>query len=220
MTNTAPPAAGAATAPAAGTGAPDTSTNGGAPGTQSGTPTFKDDKERADHYEARHGEATNTIRQFGETKKQFEARITAYETKFGKIEDDKTTPPKPAADGSTLPADVWTDSKQKNWELDQQIGRIPTLVPHSQEIKDLVKGGLQLQEAKETVAKRHNITLGPVTGALDMMPHVPSGGGNTQPTTGFSNDQLDAMKRDGIDPEKAKKHHATVEGILKRARRK
>lgn len=224
MDNTAPPPAAAApAAPAAaalGTGAPASAspTGGGTPGTQGGTPTFATDKERADHYEARHREATDTLRKEGETRKQYETRLNRYKETYGDLEPEPTKPP--AAGGDALPPNVWTVEKQKEWELDQHIGRTPSLVPHAQEVKDLVKGGLQLQEAKEIVAKRKNITLGPTVGPIDMMPMSPAGGGNSQPQTGFSNEQLEAMRSEGIDPEKAKKHASAVASIMKRANRK
>lgn len=218
MDPTAPSATAAPAATTPGTGAPASAQQGGTPGTQGGA-SFKDDKERADHYEARHKEATDTIRVTSEAKTKYESDLKRYKDTYGDLEPEKLNTQQPAANTQELPSNAWTDEKQKNWELDQQIGRVPSLVPHNTEIKDLVKGGLKLDEAKKVVAERHNISLGPTTGPIDMMPGASPAGGSSQTSQQFSNEQVEAMKNDGIDPEKAKKHAGAVADIMKRARR-
>lgn len=203
-----------------GTGASDSSSNGGAPGNQGGTQTFASDKERADHFEARHREATDTLRKEGETKKEYETRLNRYRETYGELEPEPQGGKPNANEGGGAPSvEAIVDQRLEAKELDRQIGRVPTLVPHAQEVKDLVKSGLNLNEAKEVVAKRHNITLGPVSGPDDLMPNMPGGGGIT-PADSFSNEQLAGMRKDGIDAEKAKKHLPKLAEIWNKAKKR
>jgi hypothetical protein len=205
------------TAPAAGTG-----TNAAAPAAvtppasaPAGDPKIPTDPvEAAKYWQDRHTEATA----HSTRNEQQNAR---YRELYGDLKDDKA--PKPAApvDGSgqpALPANVWTDEKQKDHELTQQIARVPTLVPHADEIKTLIRGGLTLAEAKSTVAGRHNITLGPSVGPLDMMPGMPGGGPSGAGASEFTDSQLAAMQRDGVNPDDAKKYGARAKAILSKAK--
>lgn len=210
------PAAPAASAPGTGTGAAPAAPAGGAPAVVTppaggGDPKIPTDPaERAAYFEQRHGEATATITRTTQ-------RLSKYEELFGPLDDEKpAAAAAPAGSGGEANLDATIDAKLADREMTRDIARIPTLVPHTQEIKDLVKGGLQLGEAKETVAKRHNITLGPDAGPMDMMPTVPGTGG-TPITSGFTNEQLEGMRKDGIDPEKAKKFIPQLNEITKRA---
>ena len=204
--NSTPAAPAAPAAPAPGTG---TNATPAAPAAAGGDPKIPTDPaEAAKYWQDRHTEATATITKVTQ-------RESRYKDMYGELEPETPAAPPPAA-GADPAFDARFEQKYAEKEMDRDISRIPTLVPHSKEIKDLVRGGLTMEEAKETVAKRRGVTLGPAVGPMDMMPTIPGGGG-AQPASGFTNDQLEAMKKDGIDPEKAKKHVGTINEIARRA---
>lgn len=195
--NSAPTGTGTGAAPAAPSPAP-------AAFDAHGVPT--DPVARAAHFEKNWKEATgqNTPLQ------QQNAR---YRELYGDLEGAPTAPPAPHSPAPVDPAQKpWTHADQQDWNLSQQIARTPPLVPHQDEIKKLVGGGLQIEEAREIVAKRHNIALSPTMHSdIELMPTTPSGGGAPAPGgQGLSPEHEQSLRSEGKDPEKAKKHMPAI----------
>lgn len=165
-------------------------------------------------WKARHGEATGTL-----TKAQQAA--AKYRETYGELPPDGGAPAAttPNPNQPALPANVWTEEKQRNWEIQQDIARTPSLVPHNEEVVKLVQGGLQLGEAKEIVAKRHNIVMQPTMDAgIEMMPVMPGGGG--LPSSNGANvapEHEASLAREGKSVESAKKHMPAVNQAWRKA---
>ena len=166
---------------------------------------------RATHFEKSWKEATGQLTPLQQQNARFREL-------YGDLESEKVpaTQPKTPADGQ--PAFVTREELQE-MKLDEQIGKTPSLVPHAPEVKGLMKGGATMDEAREIVARRHNITLGP-SNPHEYMPTMPSGGG--APSSGssmYSAEELQQMEADGIKPEVAKKHEAKTAQIWSKVRK-
>lgn len=161
----------------------------------------------------RHKEATG---QLTRTSQQ----LARYREMYGDLESNPSAPA--PAEQPAPTSEAWTRTDQRNWELDQQIGRNPNLVPHAEEIKKLVGGGLDLQEARETVAKRHNIALAPsVQRDLELMPTIPGGGGMPPPNgANLDPEHEQSLAREAIPVEAAKKHLPKINQAWQKALRR
>lgn len=191
---------------------PGTSTPAGGTGTEAnqgaGDPKVPTDPaEAARYWETRHKEATghNT---------RIEQQNARYRDMYGDLDEQK---PVPQNQPQPLPDNVWTKEDQRNWEMDQRIDRVPSIKPYAQEVKDLVgTGRVSFDRAVKIVAEDHNVTLGPSNDELDLMPTAPANGGSA-PSSEFTPAQLQQMQAEGIDPEGAKKHAATLNNVWKQA---
>jgi hypothetical protein len=198
-------------APAENNGAPGTGTGAGQPAILdvNGIPT--DPVARAEHFEKSWKEATAQLT-------PVQQRNAKYRELYGDLEGEAPPTPQPKTPQAGEPAYVTREEIQE-MKLDEQIGKTPSLVPHAAEVKNLMKGGATMDEAREVVAKRHNITLGP-SAPNDHMPNMPSGGG--APNNGssmFSADDQARMAQEGIAPELAKKHEGKLAEIWGKTRK-
>lgn len=173
----------------------------------------KDPVARATHFETRYKEATGQLT-------PLQQKNARYREVFGELDGDHpVTPSAPAAPAAKQgdPQFVTKDDFQ-DWTLSQNLARIPSLAPHKDEIKKVMSPTVSYAEAVKIVADRHNITLGPKPDALDGMP-TDTGGGARPPVSNedFTPEQKAAMLKEGKDPEKAKKHVATINKAWSRA---
>jgi len=190
----------------AGTGTP---TPEGAPETQM----FKDDKERAEHFESRHKEATETIRKKSEetkaereSREKAEAKLAKYNEMYGELDEDEPTPPPQTVEAV----------KREEFDLFKlQQSLPPNLREYTEEVQKLTSAGVTIERAKKIVAEDHNITLGPSKDIIDAMP-TDTGGGSA-PEQSFTAEELEALNRDRISLELAKKHLPALEKVWKKA---
>ncbi len=156
----------------------------------------------AEYWKNRHSEATSQ-------NTRVEQRNARYRDLYGDLSEP--TPPAPPAGNPNNSPNVEAIVKQtlKNWEVDQQLQRVPSIAPYNQEVKDLVATGkITLERAIKIVAEDHNIALSPTMPAdIEQMPTAPGGGG--MPPSGgssLSTEHEQSLARDGIAVESAKKH--------------
>lgn len=200
---------------AAGTGTQPEGSNGAQPGKEGSTPTFKDDAEKAAHYEARHKEATTALQQ---REQQIRERESEIETlKKG------TAPVKKEGEQPTLPANVLTKDDLAAYDrdktLESQLARQPNLKPHKAEIDKLIKSGeVSFEEASDIVARRHNIARA-TTDSRELIPSF--GAGGNRDGSGSDNrtpEEIESDRKQGITPEIRQKHAPALAKIWGKAK--
>lgn len=210
--NSTPAATETPTAPAASTPAAPSGTGTGAK-PDSAAPAKTGDKPNDATYEQRWKDATahNT---------RIEQQNARYRELYGDLDDKPATP---AASKPQEPSnqDVVTRAEFDDFTLTQQLSKVPSILPHKEEVGKLLKTKtVEYKEAVEIVAKRHNITLGPIPGPLDSMPNDTGGGARPAAQADFTDAQKSALQAEGKDPEKLKKHLPALEKAWGKARRK
>lgn len=152
-----------------------------------------------EYWKQRHNEATATITRTTQQN-------TRYRELYGEIDNDP--PPTPAGNQPSADVEAVVQRSLKDWEIDQQVKRIPSLLPHLQEVKDLVgTGKLTMERAMKIVAEDHNIVLSPTMHPeIELMPTIPSGGGAPPSSgSGLSSEHEQQLAREGGNIEAAKK---------------
>ncbi|MBX4215413.1 hypothetical protein KW797_00460 [Candidatus Parcubacteria bacterium] len=218
MADNSTPTSGSPTASAATT--PDGGTGTGAPSTTPTAPIPGDPKIPTDsaaaaaYWESRAKEATAQA-----TRDQ--QKNARYREQFGELEASPA--PAQTTQPQTVNVEAIVEAKLQEHQLTQQIQRTPSLLSYTDEIKGLVKGGLSVSEAKETVAKRHNVVLAPsIDSDIELMPTAPGGGGSPSSSggAGLSPEHEQSLLREGGNLEAAKKHMPLINRVWQKAARR
>jgi len=191
----------------------------GTPGEDALNPTFKDDTERADHFQKRHTEATDLIQVQGKekndavtAKEAAEAETAKYKEIYGDLNPDTPSAEEPS---EAAPQEFVSKDQYARDQLKQALP--PSMHEHLEEVKKLTDAGVVFKTAKKIVAEGHNITLGPSRDVYEGMPTDPGGADAPPSDQPFSEEELAAQKRDNIDPELAKKHQPAIEKAWQKA---